>query len=118
MPARRLRAAHAALAVTFVGLGAIDGTWAARLPALQQRLSLDSGKLGLVILAVSLSATVLLPVSGWLTSRSGSRGPTGLGLIVAAAGLTFTSFSATWRERSTQSKTAAATRRRGSTSAN
>jgi fucose permease len=93
MPARRLRAAHAALAVTFVGLGAIDGTWAARLPALQHRLSLDSGELGLVILAVSLAATVLLPVSGWLSSRSGSRGPTGLGLIVAAAGLTFTAFA-------------------------
>jgi len=93
MPARRLRAAHAALAVTFVGFGAIDGTWAARLPALQHRLSLDSGRLGLVIFAVSLTATVLLPVSGWLTSRKGSRGPTGLGLVVAAGGLTFAAFA-------------------------
>lgn len=93
MPTRRLRAAHAALAVTFVGFGAIDGTWAARLPALQHRLSLDSGQLGLVIFAVSLTATVLLPVAGWLTSRSGSRGPTGLGLVVAAGGLTFAAFA-------------------------
>jgi fucose permease len=93
MPARRLRIAHAALAVTFVGFGTIDGTWAARLPALQHRLSLDSGELGLVIFAVSLSATVLLPVSGWLTSRSGSRGPTGLGLVVAAVGLAFAAFA-------------------------
>jgi hypothetical protein len=93
MPARRLRAAHAALAVTFVGFGAIDGTWAARLPALKHRLSLDSGQLGLVIFAVSLTATVLLPVAGWLTSRSGSRGPTGLGLVVAAGGLAFAAFA-------------------------
>lgn len=85
--------AHAALAVTFVGFGAIDGTWAARLPALKHRLSLDSGQLGLVIFAVSLSATLLLPVSGWLTSRRGSRGPTGLGLVVAAGGLTFAAFA-------------------------
>ena len=93
MPARRLRVAHAALAVTFVGFGAIDGTWAARLPALKHRLSLDSGQLGLVIFAVSLSATLLLPVSGWLTSRRGSRGPTGLGLVVAAGGLIFAAFA-------------------------
>lgn len=93
MPARRLRVAHAALAVTFVGFGAIDGTWVARLPALKHRLSLDSGQLGLVIFAVSLTAMVLLPVAGWLTSRSGSRGPTGLGLVVAAGGLTFAAFA-------------------------
>ncbi len=93
MPARRLRAAHAALAVTFVGFGAIDGAWAARLPALKHRLSLDSGRLGVVILAVSLTATILLPVSGWLTARRGSRGPTGIGLVVAAVGLTVAAFA-------------------------
>jgi predicted MFS family arabinose efflux permease len=93
MPATRLRDAHIALAITFVGFGAIDGTWAARLPALQHRLSLDSGQLGLVIFAVSLTATVLLPVSGWLTSRSGSRGPTALGLLVASGGLTLAAFA-------------------------
>jgi predicted MFS family arabinose efflux permease len=93
MPARRLRAAHLALAITFVGFGAVDGTWAARLPALQHRLSLNSGQLGLVIFAVSLTATVLLPVSGWLTSRSGSRGPTALGLLIASGGLTLAAFS-------------------------
>jgi predicted MFS family arabinose efflux permease len=93
MPARRLRAAHLALAITFVGFGAVDGTWAARLPALQHRLSLNSGQLGLVIFAVSLTATVLLPVSGWLTSRSGSRGPTALGLLIASGGLTLAAFA-------------------------
>jgi predicted MFS family arabinose efflux permease len=93
MPARRLRVAHAALAVTFVGFGAIDGTWAARLPALQHRLRLDSSRLGLVIFAVSVTATLLLPVSGWLTSRQGSRVPTGLGMVVAAGGLTLAAFA-------------------------
>jgi len=76
--AGRLRRAHVAIALAFVAFGTIDGTWVARLPALKQRLGLDSGELGLVIFSVSLTATLLLPLSGWLTSRRGSRGPAGL----------------------------------------
>jgi len=93
MPARRLRTAHAALAITFVGLGAVDGVWASRLPALKHRLGLDSGELGLVLFAVSLTATASLPLAGWLAARRGSRGPTGLGLLLAAGGLTLAAFS-------------------------
>jgi predicted MFS family arabinose efflux permease len=91
--AGRLRRAHVAVAFAFVAFGTIDGTWVARLPALKQRLGLDSGELGLVILSVSLTATVLLPLSGWLTSRRGSRGPTGLGLLVTAGALTAAAFA-------------------------
>jgi MFS family permease len=93
--AGRLRRAHVAIALTFVAFGTVDGTWVARLPALKHRLGLDSGELGLVIFSVSLAATLLLPVSGWLTSRLGSRGPTGLGLLVTAAGLTAAAFAPT-----------------------
>ena len=64
MPVGRVRAAHIALAVAFVGLGAFDGVWVARLPALKHRLGLDSGELGLVILAVTLTATISLPRRG------------------------------------------------------
>jgi predicted MFS family arabinose efflux permease len=91
--AGRLRRAHVAVAFAFVAFGTIDGTWVARLPALKQRLGLDSGELGLVILSVSLTATLLLPLSGWLTSRRGSRGPTGLGLLVTAGALTAAAFA-------------------------
>jgi hypothetical protein len=90
---RTLRRAHVALAVTFVAFGAVDGTWAARLPALKRRLALDSGKLGVVILLVTLSATLLLPAAGWLSARRGSRGPTALGLFLACAGLTGAAFA-------------------------
>ena len=93
MGAGKLRRAHIAVAFAFVAFGTVDGTWAARLPALKSRLGLDSGELGLVIFSVSLVATLLLPVSGWLTSRRGSRGPTGLGLIVTAGGLTAAAFA-------------------------
>jgi predicted MFS family arabinose efflux permease len=91
--AGRLRRAHVAVAFAFIAFGTIDGTWVARLPALKQRLGLDSGELGLVILSVSLTATLLLPLSGWLTSRRGSRGPTGLGLLVTAGALTAAAFA-------------------------
>jgi fucose permease len=89
----QLHRAHVALAVSFVAFGALDGTWAARLPALKHRLGLDSGELGIVIFSVSIAATVSLPLAGWLASHRGSRGPTGLGLIVAAAGLTLAAFA-------------------------
>jgi len=93
MGARQLRAAHVALAVVFVGFGAVDGTWAARLPALKARLGLDSGELGLAIFCVSVSATLVLPVAGWLTSRAGSRGPSGLGLVLTAGALAAAAFA-------------------------
>ena len=93
MQASHLRSAHLALAVAFVAFGTVDGAWVARLPAIKHRLALDSGKLGLVILGVSLSATVLLTGSGWLSSRFGSRGPIFIGLLVVAGALTATAFA-------------------------
>lgn len=89
----RLRAAHAALAVAFLAFGAVDGTWAARLPAIQHGLGLNSGQLGIVIFAVSIAATASLPLAGWLTSHRGSRGPAQLGLLVCALGLTLAAFA-------------------------
>ena len=46
-----------------------------------------------MILAVTLTATVSLPVAGWLVSHRGSRGPVGLGLMIGATGLAFAAFA-------------------------
>jgi predicted MFS family arabinose efflux permease len=89
----RLRAAHAALAVAFLAFGATDGTWAARLPAIQHGLGLNSGQLGIVIFAVAIAAMASLPLAGWLTSHRGSRGPAQVGLLVCALGLTLAAFA-------------------------
>jgi len=89
----RLRRAHVALALTFVGFGAIDGTWSARLPALKQQHALDSGELGLVVFAVSGAATVVLPLAGWLAGRFGSRPPAALGSLLAAGALAAAAFA-------------------------
>ncbi len=87
------RSAHRALAAGFIVLGAIDGAWVARLPALKHHLSLDNGRLGIVIFAVSLTATLSLPFAGWLSARYGSRGPVGLGLGLALAALAVAAFA-------------------------
>jgi predicted MFS family arabinose efflux permease len=88
-----VRRAHVALAVAFVSFGAVDGTWAARLPAIKARLHLDSGRLGIAIFCVSLAATAMLPLAGWLASKRGSRGPILLGLLVTAGGITAIAFA-------------------------
>ena len=59
-----VRSAHVALAVAFIALGAVDGVWVSRLPALKHRLDLDSGELGLVIFAVTLTAAIVASVRG------------------------------------------------------
>jgi hypothetical protein len=85
--------AHRALAVGFVVLGAVDGVWVARLPALKHRLHLDSGRLGIVVFAVTLGATLSLPLGGWLAARFGSRAPLGLGLGLGLAALAAAAFA-------------------------
>lgn len=88
----RLRRAHLALAAIFVVFGALGGNWDARLPAVRDRLGLDSGELGVVILAVSLASTAVLPLAGWFSSRLGSRGPSVFGLLCAGAGISAAAF--------------------------
>jgi fucose permease len=88
----RLRRAHLALAAIFVLFGALGGNWDSRLPALRDRLGLDSGELGVVIFAVSLASTAALPLAGWISARLGSRGPSALGLLCAAAGVSAAAF--------------------------
>jgi hypothetical protein len=87
-----LTRAHRALVAGFVVLGAIDGVWDARLPALKHKLSLDSGRLGIVIFAVSAVATLSLPFAGWLAARRGSRGPAAAGLVLASGALAAVAF--------------------------
>jgi hypothetical protein len=84
--------AHRALVAGFVVLGAIDGVWVARLPAIKHNLSLDSGRLGIVIFAVTAVATASLPFAGWISARRGSRGPAGAGLVLASGALAAAAF--------------------------
>ena len=70
------RAARRAVTVVFLLNGALFGSWAARIPAVKERLELGEAALGLALGLIAVGALVAMPVSGWLSARRGSRGTT------------------------------------------
>jgi MFS family permease len=48
------------------------GSWVARIPAVQNRLDLDDGQLGLSLLSLSFGAILAMPTTGWLIRRWGN----------------------------------------------
>src|SRR3954451_7152342 len=67
------RAARRAVTVIFLLNGALIGSWAARIPAVKERLGLGEAELGVALGLVALGALVAMPVSGWMSARGGSR---------------------------------------------
>jgi MFS family permease len=68
----RLRRARAANTAVFFATGAVYGAWATRIPAIQDRLDLTAGALGLAILGLEGGAVAGLPAGGALVARVGS----------------------------------------------
>lgn len=48
-------------------------SWAVRIPAVQEKLDLGEGLLGVALLGMSVGSLVSMPLAGWLVSRLGSR---------------------------------------------
>jgi MFS family permease len=69
----RYRPAHAALAGAFLISGLVFGTWAARIPALQDTLDLTDGDLAVALVALNGGAIAGLPAGAALVARAGSR---------------------------------------------
>jgi fucose permease len=67
------RAARRAVTVIFLLNGLLLGSWAARIPAVKERLDLGEAQLGLALGLVALGALVAMPLSGWMSARGGSR---------------------------------------------
>jgi MFS family permease len=67
------RAARRAVTLIFLFNGLLLGSWAARIPAVKERLDLGEAQLGLALGLVALGALVAMPVSGWMSARGGSR---------------------------------------------
>jgi MFS family permease len=59
------------------------GTWAARVPALQERAGVSTATLGLALAGLAAGALVAMPISGWRTARVGSRRTT----LICATGI-------------------------------
>ncbi len=73
------------VALLFGIFGTAQGSWAARIPWVQDSLGLSAGALGVALLGPALGAIVAMPLVGHLVSRVGSRtlavaGVLGLGI--------------------------------------
>jgi MFS family permease len=79
-----VRRARVAVAVVFGLSGLVFGSWASRIPAVRDRLSISDGELGLVLGAMSVGAIAAMPLAGVLSARLGSRTTTRAALALTA----------------------------------
>lgn len=81
------RHARIAVSVVFAVCGAGFATWAARVPAAQQRLGLDAGGLAVALFGLAAGSVAALLAAGPLITRTGSRRAALAGATVLCAGL-------------------------------
>lgn len=86
-PPDALRAARGAVAAVFFLDGAGFANWVVRIPAVQERLALGVGTLGVALLGLALGALLAMPVAGGLVARFGSRPVTRAAALAFAASL-------------------------------
>ena len=79
---RPLRAARLAVLAVFFLNGFGFASFVVRIPAVQERLSLGEGLLGLALLGVSVGSLSSMSLTGWLISRFGSRPLVGISAIL------------------------------------
>jgi MFS family permease len=79
--AARPRSARWAVSFIFAVNGILVGTWAARIPAIQQHLGLQTGALGLALLCAAAGSLVAMNVAGYVAARIGSS------LVTTVAGV-------------------------------
>ena len=80
--ARILRAARLAVLAVFFLNGFGFASFVVRIPAVQEKLSLGEGLLGLALLGVSMGSLPSMPLAGWLVSRFGSRPVVGISAVL------------------------------------
>ncbi|MBM0278423.1 MFS transporter [Micromonospora tarensis] len=93
--ARAVRLARNGVAVTFTLNGLAVGSWFSRVPAVREALDLSAGRLGLLLLAMSVGALLAMPTSGLLAQRLGAARTVALATVLVAVGLTTAGMGAT-----------------------
>ena len=76
-----LTSARLAVLAAFFFNGLILATWVSRIPAVQSKLEMSEGTLGLVLMGISAGVIVALSMAGGLVGRFGSRTMTMAGVI-------------------------------------
>ncbi|MER7664949.1 MULTISPECIES: MFS transporter [unclassified Streptomyces] len=70
---RRLRRARFAVAAVFCVHGAVTGSFATRIPWIQDHAAVSAGQLGLALAFPALGASVAMPLAGAVSHRFGAR---------------------------------------------
>lgn len=86
-PGHHGRMDRTAVTAVFFLTGAVSGTWAARVPAIQEQLSLSPGELALAVLAIEAGAVAGLPLGAAAVARLGERRSLRAGFAVFPAAL-------------------------------
>ena len=84
LPAADARRARFAVSTIFFLTGVGVANWSVRIPAVQERLGLGEGQLGLALLGVSAGALTAMPLSGRLVGKYGSRPVTWAAIVLFA----------------------------------
>lgn len=91
MPDRRAqRIRRSAVTAVFTVLGAAEGTWAARIPAIRAGLHLSPGLLGLALLGPALGCVLAMPATGAILASVAPRRMVRVGLLAVAGFLPLT----------------------------
>jgi MFS family permease len=79
------RSARFAVAMLFFLTGVTFASWAARIPAVQTRLGLSPGALGVALLAIAAGELVSMNLAGYIVARFGSRSLTVIASVCLSA---------------------------------
>lgn len=86
-PCEAPRQARIAVSLVFAVCGAAFATWAARVPAAQQRLGLSDGELAVGLFGLAAGSVAALVLAGPLVTVIGSRASVAVGATVLCGGL-------------------------------
>ncbi|WP_446215506.1 MFS transporter [Micromonospora sp. IBHARD004] len=91
---RPVLAARTGVAVVFALNGLAVATWFSRVPAVKESLDLSAGRLGLLLLAMSVGALLAMPTAGLVTQRLGPARTVATSTLLVAVGMTVVGLSA------------------------
>lgn len=91
---RPVLAARTGVAVVFALNGLAVATWFSRVPAVKESLGLSAGRLGLLLLAMSVGALLAMPTAGLVTQRLGPARTVATSTLLVAVGMTVVGLSA------------------------
>lgn len=79
--------ARTALFAYFAVMGTGIGFWAAHVPAVQQRIGVDAGTMGIALFLIAAGAVSATPAISWMVRRQGARRWTTFGAVAFAVAL-------------------------------